>query len=311
MTAVLAPGVQIVLAGIFGTLVLATASVRVVRFRLAPSLATDLALRIRTWWIMCAVFVSALLIGRNASLVFLAVASFLALREYLSIVPLRPTDRTAVGVAYVAILAQYGLIEFGRHDLVPIVVPIFALFALPIALLRGGETEAFLERLATISWGVLAFVYGFGYLAVLLATGDLFDAGAGGAGWMLYLVVSAQASDVVQYAAGKAVGRRPIAPRISPKKTWEGLIAGLVAATALAWLLGPWLTPLVGWRAALGGLVIGLAGFLGGLTMSAIKRDLGLKDSGTLLPGHGGMLDRIDSLYLSAPALYLLLCVLA
>ena len=122
----------------------------------------------------------------------------------------------------------------------------------------------------------------------------------------LFLLLVTQASDVLQYAWGKLLGRRPIAPRLSPSKTLEGTLGGLLSAVALGAALAP-LTPFSPAGAAGVSLLLTLLGFAGGLSLSAIKRRRGIKDWGTLIPGHGGLLDRLDSLYLSAPAFYYLL----
>jgi phosphatidate cytidylyltransferase len=132
----------------------------------------------------------------------------------------------------------------------------------------------------------------------------------GGEWWVLAFLIVAVASDTGAYATGLAIGRTPMAPRISPKKTWEGFggafAAALIAGVLLAWLmLGlPWWTGLI-----LGAVILGTA-TAGDLGESMLKRDLGIKDMGRLLPGHGGLMDRLDSLLPSAPAalaLFLLL----
>jgi phosphatidate cytidylyltransferase len=119
----------------------------------------------------------------------------------------------------------------------------------------------------------------------------------------IFLVLTAQLSDVLQYVFGKLCGRRPIAPRLSPHKTWEGFVGGVLTASAVATGLW-WATPFAPWQAALLALVICLSGFAGGLVMSAIKRDLGAKDWGQGIAGHGGVLDRVDSLVFSAPLFF-------
>ena len=120
---------------------------------------------------------------------------------------------------------------------------------------------------------------------------------------LLYLVIVVQLSDVLQYVFGKTLGRRRIVPRVSPNKTWEGTLGGIASATLIGALLW-WVTPFGVWSAAAIALLINLAGFAGGLCMSAIKRDLGVKDFGTLIEGHGGILDRIDSLCFAAPVFF-------
>jgi len=114
----------------------------------------------------------------------------------------------------------------------------------------------------------------------------------------------AQFNDVAQYFWGKLLGRHKVTPNVSPKKTWEGLIGGVLTTVLLATLVGPYLTPMDPLWSALAGGVIGISGFLGDINISAMKRDLGVKDAGGLIPGHGGILDRVDSLTYAAPAFF-------
>ena len=121
---------------------------------------------------------------------------------------------------------------------------------------------------------------------------------------MLYLVVLTQANDVAQYIWGRMFGRAKITPTVSPKKTWTGFLGGVATTTLLATAAGPWLTPMDHLQSAIAGLVIGIGGFFGDINLSALKRDLGIKDTGSLLPGHGGILDRVDSLTYTAPLFF-------
>ena len=121
---------------------------------------------------------------------------------------------------------------------------------------------------------------------------------------LFYLVTLTQLNDVAQYLWGKSCGKRKIAPKVSPNKTLEGFVGGALTTSVLGWLLGPWLTPFSPLYAALAGLLIGTMGFIGDIVISAVKRDIGVKDSGRLLPGHGGILDRLDSLTYTAPLFF-------
>ncbi|RYG67903.1 phosphatidate cytidylyltransferase, partial [bacterium] len=120
---------------------------------------------------------------------------------------------------------------------------------------------------------------------------------------LLFFMIVTQLNDVLQYVWGKLMGKRPIAPKISPNKTWEGFIGGTVCASLIGAALW-WATPFRPWQAGAFSLLITLMGFLGGLTMSAIKRDRGVKDFGTTLQGHGGFLDRVDSVCFAAPVFF-------
>ena len=115
------------------------------------------------------------------------------------------------------------------------------------------------------------------------------------------MIFATEATDVAAFTFGKMFGRHPLRSEISPRKTWEGALGGLAVAMALPWLLR-FSFPFFGtWQLILAGLIVGVGSALGDLSLSVIKRDLGLKDWGAVLPGHGGVLDRIDSLIFVVP----------
>lgn len=154
---------------------------------------------------------------------------------------------------------------------------------------------------------VTAAVLVVGWLPLLAGFAMLMLAADDGAQRVVVFVLLTVCSDVGGYAAGVLFGKHPMAPSISPKKSWEGL-AGSAAACLVAGSLSVWL--LLGgswWAGALVGLGAVVAATLGDLSESILKRDLGIKDMGTLVPGHGGMLDRLDSLLAVAPTTWLLL----
>lgn len=146
-------------------------------------------------------------------------------------------------------------------------------------------------------------VFGLSHAAFLLALPQNISP-AGGLGLLLYLVILTELNDVAQYLWGKAIGKRKVLPNISPGKTWGGLIGGVLTTVLLSVAVAPWLTPLRGYETIGAGLLIGIFGFIGDMTISAVKRDLNVKDSGNLLPGHGGILDRVDSLIYTAPLFF-------
>ncbi|MBL8126465.1 MAG: phosphatidate cytidylyltransferase [Chloroflexia bacterium] len=258
--------------------------------------------RVRAWWVMVAVLALALLTGRTgAALLFMGV-SFLALREFVTLAPTRHGDhRALLWIFFVVTPVQYWLVWRDWYGLFAIFIPVFVFLLVPARVALAGDTEDFLARTAVIQWGLMICVYCVSYAPALLmlnANGE-----GGGAKLLLFLLIVVQGSDVLQYIWGKLVGRHKIAPLVSPNKTWEGFLGGVASATLLGTALW-WLTPFQPWQAALMALVIALMGFSGGLTMSAIKRDRGVKDFGTLIAGHGGILDRIDSLCFAAPVFF-------
>jgi len=264
---------------------------------------TNLNDRIRAWWVMCAVFAIALLTRGIGSVLLFALISFLALREFITLTPTRHGDhRALLWVFFVVMPIQYWLVWSDWYGLFAIFIPVFVFLLVPTRNAIAGETEHFLERTATIQWALMICVYCVSYAPALLTLEFGSDENEG-TKLLLFLVIVVQSSDVAQYIWGKLFGRRQIAPTVSPNKTWEGFVGGVLTAILLGTALW-WITPFTPWQAALMSTVIALMGFAGGLTMSAIKRDRGVKDFGALIAGHGGVLDRIDSLCFAAPVFF-------
>jgi phosphatidate cytidylyltransferase len=148
--------------------------------------------------------------------------------------------------------------------------------------------------------------YGALYVGLLMFIALLKrDQGARGGGWVFLLLTVTWFGDTFAYAAGRLAGRHKLYPRISPGKTWEGAVGGLVGSFAAAALAHAWYLPELSWAGAAGvALPAGALGQVGDLCESLLKRAYGVKDSGALLPGHGGLLDRIDALLFAAPYVY-------
>lgn len=298
------PDVLWAIAGVFGLLVVATVLIAVLR-RLRPGRDfTELVLRVRSWWVMVAVFVVALLLTRWVSLLFFAGLSVLAMREYLALVPTRAADRRALFWAILAIPVQYLWIGIEWYAMFLIWIPVYAFLLVPMRMVLIGETAGFLRAAGTLHWGLVVTGFSLSHVAYLLVLPASGNPNGGGPALVLYLVFLTQFNDVAQYVWGKSVGRRKALPSVSPGKTLEGLLGGLATTTLLAWLLAPLLTPFDVREALAAGVLIALAGFVGDVVLSAVKRDLGTKDSGTMLPGHGGLLDRLDSLTYAAPLFF-------
>ena len=293
--------VLLALAGLLGLLVIASGITWWLGRRHPERDHGELVRRVRSWWVIVLLFAAAFLAGPGAVLVLLALVSFLALKEYLSLIPTRRADRRVLFWAYLAIPVQYWWIHIGWYGMFVIFIPVYMFLLLPVRMLLIGATEGFLRAAGTLHWGLMACVFSLSHAAWLLVlpteTGSL----TGGAGLLLLLLVLTQLNDVAQYVAGKRFGRRKVVPKVSPGKTVEGLVGGIAASAVVALALAPWLGPF-GRIESLGlGAGLALAGFFGDVTVSAIKRDLGIKDSGSLIPGHGGVLDRVDSLTFTAP----------
>ncbi len=262
----------------------------------------ELAARVKSWWVMVTVFAVAVFINQAVSAVFLAFISYLALKEFFSMIPSRRIDRLAVFAAYLSIPVQYWFAYTAQFGLFSVFIPVWMFLLLPTIMALGGETGGYLKSVGTLSWGLMMTVFTLSHMAYLLFSGDTANVVAGGAGLLFFLVFLTQFNDVAQFTWGKLFGKRKITPTVSPKKTWEGFIGGLVTTIVLAMFIGPWLTPMDWQWSAVAGAIIATAGFLGDIAESAVKRDMGVKDAGALIPGHGGILDRIDSLTFAAPA---------
>jgi phosphatidate cytidylyltransferase len=263
----------------------------------------NLNARTRAWWLMVAIFGFALGTGAIGSIILFGLTSFLALREFITLTPTRYGDHRSLFWAFFLIVPlQYYLIAIKWYGLFAILIPVYAFLILPIRSAAAGDCENFLERTAKIQWGLMICVYCVSYVPALLSLDIPGYAGQNGK-LMLYFVLIAQLSDVLQYVFGKTLGRHKIAPTVSPNKTWAGFIGG-IACTVLIGAGLWWATPFTPWQSAGMSLAITFMGFGGGLVMSAIKRDGGVKDYGNLIEGHGGVLDRIDSLCFAAPIFF-------
>jgi len=301
-TLALSPAVLWSLVGVYGLLGIATLGLIGLRHWRPAQDTTELVQRTRSWWVMITIFTLAMVLSRTVSIVFFGILSFLALKEYLSIIPTRRADRRVLFWAYLAIPIQYYWVGQGWYGMFIIFIPVYLFLLLPLRMVMIGETRHFLRAIGTLHWGVMITVFSISHVAYLLVLPG--DAAAGGAALVLYLVFLTEFNDVAQFAWGKLFGRHKIVPTVSPNKTWEGFLGGVATTTLLAVMLAPLLTPMTLPLSLAAGLLIGLGGFIGDVTLSALKRDIGIKDTGGLIPGHGGLLDRIDSLIYTAPLFF-------
>lgn len=279
----------------------------VLKLRLAPeephAVIDNLNSRIRAWWWMVAVLATAFWIGKAGVIVLFGALSFFALREYITLCYTRRGDHLVLLLAFfVALPVQYALVWIEWYGLYAIFIPVYAFLVLPIFAALGADTTRFLERASKVQWGLMICVFCLSHVPALMT---LNIPGYQGRNLLLiaFLMIVVQGSDVLQYVWGKLLGKHKVAPALSPSKTWEGLIGGVASATALGAAL--WrITPFTPTQAAAVAFVICLMGFFGGLVMSAIKRDRGVKDWGHMIEGHGGILDRLDSVVFAAPIFF-------
>jgi phosphatidate cytidylyltransferase len=263
----------------------------------------NLNARTKAWWGMVAIFALAFAFGKPVTIVLFALTSFYCLREFITLTPTRPADHRAVAVAfYLFIPLQYWLVYADWISLFSMAIPVYAFLLLPVLSVLRGETTNFLQRTAKIQWALMLTVYCISHAPALLM---LQIPGFEGQNFLLlfFLITVVQLSDVLQYVFGKLFGKTKVAPIVSPSKTWEGLVGGGLSATLIGAALY-WITPFSPLQAGGMALAIVVAGFCGGLVLSAIKRSMGAKDWGTMIEGHGGALDRMDSVSYAAPIFF-------
>lgn len=290
------------LAAIFALLLIATVINGVLVWLRPAKDWRELTLRIRTWWVIIVLFSLALLSPNWLALTFFALVSFMALKEFLTLVPSRQSDRMPLLWMFIAIPLNYWLIGIGWYGMFVVFIPVYVFLFLPARMVIAGDTQGFLRTASQLHWSLMTTVFAFSHVAFLLVLPA--DGMQTGALLVLFLVGLTEFNDIAQYLWGKSLGRIKVIPKVSPNKTLAGLLGGVATTALAATVLGPLLTPLSWPMALLAGIIIGITGFCGDVVMSAIKRDIGVKDSGTLLPGHGGILDRLDSLIFTAPVFF-------
>ena len=290
-------------------------------------LATDIAqrknrsllARLSTWWVLTLLFIAVVLLGRTAAVVLFTVASWLGLREFFTVTAKRTGVHAGQWLAYSIVPVNYLWVWLGWYEAFWISIPVGLLLLMSVYTVSVGKTEGFLVDVAVELWGVMLLVFCLSHAALLFALPEATNQVAGVAGWFVFLIVLTETNDITQALWGRQFGKHQVTPTVSPHKTWEGLILGATTTVVLAMALGALLTPLhqrllmataettitlpFFWSAG-AGLIIAIGGFFGDITMSAVKRDAGVKDSGVMLPGMGGVLDRVDSLTFTAPLFF-------
>lgn len=291
------------LGGLFTLLAVASVIGFMLSLRYDNDTVANLNARIRAWWLMCTVSVIAMLVGPIGSVVLFALMSFFALRECITLMPTRRGDHEALFWCFFIILPlQYLLVGIEWYGLFVIFIPVYAFLFIPARIAMVGDTLHFLERSAKIQWSLMMAVYCVSHAPALLML-DIPGYDGENIKLVLFMMIVVQLSDVLQYVFGKLWGKRAIVPKLSPNKTVEGFVGGILTASLIGAGLW-WITPFSPLQAFGISLLITLLGFVGGLCMSAIKRDRGVKDFGAMLEGHGGMMDRIDSLCFAAPVFF-------
>jgi phosphatidate cytidylyltransferase len=295
------------LIGVVTTLILGSIAAFIARKRVRSERAkltlAGISARLLGWWGMIAVFVFSTWLGQASTYVLFALSSFWALREFITLTPTRLADHRALFLSFfVVIPLQYYLLAIEWYGFFVVFIPVYAFLILPARSAVVGDCERFLERAAKIQWGLMICVYCLSYAPALLSSKITGYEGQN-AKLLFWFVLVVETNDVLQFLWGNWLGRHYIAPKVSPNRTWEGFVGGVVCAVLLGTALHG-VTPFTAVQAAWMSLAITLMGFAGGITLSAIKRDRGVKAFGTGLVGQGGVLDRIESICFAAPILF-------
>jgi len=294
-----------VLAVIFGVLTFCSFFFWLFSKRKKSSFFKELITRTNSWWFMAIGIAVVITAPKIIGTLIIAYISFVALREMFSIGRFRDADRTALFIAYFAIPIQFYLAYYNFYHAFLYFIPLVMFIGLPFILVMTGKTKYIGRSMSTIPSLLILTVYMLSHM-VLLFNIDIPDFTVGAGGLIIFLITLTAFNDVFQFTWGKLLGKRNILPNISPNKTWAGFIGGTLTTAALGYFLR-FLTPLTGQEALLIALVIGLMGFVGDSIISAIKRDLQIKDTDDIIPGHGGAMDRLDSIVLTTPVFYHLL----
>jgi phosphatidate cytidylyltransferase len=306
------------LIGTFAALSVGTV-VRIVALRDA---AADLVQKrmgsLKVWWTLALLMSLAVIFGVYGAALFLGVASWMGLTEFLRLVGMTRIGRPTIIAAFASVPVQYGLLAGGFHSVAIILLPIGLLLLVCALRSLGGSTSGYIRTTAAVFWGVMLIVYCLSHAVLLFKLPVEIEPVVGVAGWFVFLVVLTEMNDIMQALVGRRIGRTKITPNVSPNKTLAGLTGGMITTIILSLLLSPWLTTFGNASAVNGialsvgaGLLISFCGFLGDINMSAIKRDAGVKDGSKILPGMGGIIDRIDSLTFTAPVFYYFVYFLA
>lgn len=253
-----------------------------------------LRLRVRAWWWMLITFTGVIAVGHGPALWIMGLVSFLAFKEFLSLVHTRPADRELLFWSYLTIPVQYWWISIDWYDMFVVFLPVYVFLALPMRMVLIGHEAGMLRATTTLHWGLMTTVFSLSHIAYLLVLTPPAKGMPPGSLVVLYLVLLTQINNIIHSHI---------------RAHWRGtrLVpfgAAIIVTTALAAALGPFCTPMSFWHSAGAGFLIALSGFVGERVMAGVKRDIGIQDGSAQLPGRGGLLERLDSLTFAAPVFF-------
>ena len=292
----LTPEVQKVIGGIFAVLILITAIFYAVRVtKGSGKLINELIERTLSWWMILVGFTVTIFFSRFFATIALGFLAFVAFRELTSRLNLRLSDRRTLFLCYCAIPFQFFVAYIEWYGMFIIFIPIIMFLVLAMRSVAQGDVKGITASLGIIHWSAMLTIFSLSHMAYMLSLPEVPGFTAGNGAIVLWLVLITEANDIFQFTWGKTFGKHKIIPSVSPNKTVEGFVGGLISTVLLGYGLS-FLLPIDGAKSALLAGLLAFTGFMGDVTVSAIKRDLGIKDMGSSIPGHGGVMDRIDSL---------------
>lgn len=257
-----------------------------------------LKLRVNSWWIIFGIVVFMIASTREIFFVMMAIISFISFRELTSKLHFNSLHKRTLLIAFLAIPLQY-YFAYSRYFIAFLTfIPVGMLVLLPFRSILEDLSEESIKTFSQLHWAMMLTVFSLSHIAYLASLPNVEALREGAPGMIFFLILITQLNDVSQFIAGKLFGKRKISPLISPNKTWAGLIGGILGSVMFGMFFKN-LLPLNTTQVVLMSVLIAIAGFFGDLNISAIKRDLKIKDMGDLIPGHGGILDRMDSLIFS------------
>lgn len=292
--------VNLVLGGIFAVLIVVTIIFYAARTVKGPTkLIKELIERTLSWWMILLGFTVTIFFSRFIATIALGFLAFVAFRELTSRLNLRMADRRTLLWCYLAIPFQFYTAYVEWYGMFIIFIPVVMFIGLSMRSVAHGDVKGITASLGIIHWSAMLTIFSLSHLAYILSFPEKSGFEAGNGGIILWLVLITECNDIFQFTWGKLLGKHKIIPTVSPNKTVEGFVGGMISTIILGYFLS-FLLPLSALQSSILALILAFSGFMGDVTVSAIKRDLGIKDMGSVIPGHGGIMDRIDSLAFNA-----------
>lgn len=282
-------------------LIIASLTAKIMSVKYNNSTINNLQYRINSWWLIIIVLTIICLLGNDIIILFFLIISFFSLKEIFIVFNLK--DKIVLYFClYIIIPLQYLLIYIKCYQWFIILIPVYSFLLIPVLILISKNINNYLERISKVQYGLMISVFCLSYLPALSLL-EIKGFENRRVFLIIFLIIISQVNDTLQYIFGKLLGNYKIVPNISPNKTLEGYLGGLLGTSVIA-ICFYWITPFNKLQTFFISIIICLMGNIGGLVMSSIKRDCKVKDWGSIIKGHGGITDRIDSICFSAPVFF-------